>query len=92
MARRPVSQGTPGWWSVPRRSFLRSSAAMIGLPLLDIMGPSVKRAQAAGAPPPRRFVTFGIPAGVNQHGLETQWNGDGLHVVADADAPGPAEE
>ena len=73
MARRPVSQGTPGWWSVPRRSFLRSSAAMIGLPLLDIMGPSVKRAQAAGAPPPRRFVTFGIPAGVNN----TAWKPSG---------------
>src|SRR3954452_7622571 len=73
MARRSVSQGIPGWWSVPRRSFLRSSAAMIGLPLLDIMGPSIKRAQAAGAPPPRRLVTFGIPAGVNQ----TAWKPTG---------------
>ncbi len=73
MARRSVSQGIPGWWSVPRRSFLRSSAAMIGLPLLDIMGPGIKRAQAAGAPPARRFVTFGIPAGVNQ----TAWKPNG---------------
>jgi Protein of unknown function (DUF1552) len=66
MNRRSVPQGTRGWWSVPRRTFLRSSAAMIGLPILDIMGPSIRRAQAAGSPAPRRFVTFGIPAGVNQ--------------------------
>lgn len=77
MARRPVSQPTPGWWSVPRRSFLRGSAALIGLPILDIMGPSIKRAQAAGAPPPRRFVTFGIPAGVNQTAWKPTGTGTG---------------
>jgi hypothetical protein len=65
MGRQSRPRGTPGWWSVPRRTFLRSSAALIGLPILDIMGPRIRRAQAAGAPPPRRFVTFGIPAGVN---------------------------
>jgi hypothetical protein len=74
MGRQSRPQGTPGWWSIPRRTFLRSSAAMIGLPILDIMGPGIRRAQAAGAPPPRRFVTFGIPAGVNT----TAWKPTGV--------------
>src|SRR3569832_868313 len=77
MARRSVSRGVPGWWSIPRRSFLRGGAAMIGLPILDIMGPSLKRAQAAGAPPPRRFVTFGIPAGVNTAAWKPTGTGTG---------------
>jgi hypothetical protein len=38
---------------------------MIGLPILDIMGPNIKRALAAGVPAPRRLVSFGFPAGVN---------------------------
>jgi Protein of unknown function (DUF1552) len=58
-------QGARGWWEIPRRTFLGGAAAMIGLPMLDIMGPGVRRAQAAGAPAPRRLVSFGIPAGVN---------------------------
>jgi hypothetical protein len=66
MSRGTGSRGVPGWWSLPRRTFLKGSAALIGLPILDIMGPSIRRAQAAGSPAPRRFVTFGIPAGVNQ--------------------------
>jgi hypothetical protein len=54
-----------GWWSIPRRTFLSGAAAMIGLPILDIMGPHIRRAQAQGQPAPRRLVFFGIPAGVN---------------------------
>jgi hypothetical protein len=54
-----------GWWSIPRRTFLGGAAAMIGLPILDIMGPHIRRAQAQGQPAPRRLVFFGIPAGVN---------------------------
>jgi hypothetical protein len=61
MTRRTV----PGRWSIPRRTFLKGGAAMIGLPILDIMGPDIRRALAAGSPAPRRLVTFGFPAGVN---------------------------
>jgi len=50
---------------------------MIGLPILDIRGPSIARARAAGAPPPRRFVTFGIPAGVNQAAWKPAGTGTG---------------
>ena len=53
------------WWSIPRRTFLSGAAAMVGLPILDIMGPHIRRAQAQGQPAPRRLVFFGIPAGVN---------------------------
>ncbi|MEP6655238.1 MAG: DUF1552 domain-containing protein, partial [Myxococcales bacterium] len=60
-----IVRGVPGSWAVPRRSFLTGAAAVIGLPLLDIMGPSLRRAYAAGAPAARRFVTFGFPAGIN---------------------------
>ena len=45
-----IMRGVPGAWAVPRRSFLTGAAAMIGLPILDIMGPSLRRAYAAGAP------------------------------------------
>jgi hypothetical protein len=57
--------GVPGWWSVPRRTFLRNTGILVGLPILDIMGPSLRRAEAAGVPAARRFVTFGFPCGVN---------------------------
>ncbi len=68
-----IIRGVPGWWSVPRRTFLSGAAAMIGLPMLDIMGPSLRRAYAAGAPAPRRFVTFGFPCGINH----TSWDPTG---------------
>jgi Protein of unknown function (DUF1552) len=68
-----IVRGVPGWWSVPRRTFLTGAAAMIGLPILDIMGPGLRRAYAAGNPAPRRFVTFGFPAGVNH----TSWDPTG---------------
>jgi hypothetical protein len=58
-------RGVSGWWELPRRHFLRGTAALIGLPILDIMGRDMKRAAAQGMPAPRRFVTFGFPAGVN---------------------------
>jgi hypothetical protein len=44
---------------------LKGTAALIGLPILDIMGADIRRAAAAGAPAPRRLITFGFPAGVN---------------------------
>lgn len=69
-------RGADGWWAVPRRSFLRG-AAMIGLPMLDIMGPSIRKARAAGAPAPRRLVSFGFPAGVNHSAWDPKGTGTG---------------
>src|SRR4051812_41334012 len=48
-------------WEISRRTFLKGGGALIGLPLLEQMLPSLAR---AGAPPVRRFVVFNAPTGM----------------------------
>ncbi len=52
-------------WEIDRRTLLRGAGALMALPLLEQMLPSVARAQAAGAPPPRRLVAFYVPCGIH---------------------------
>src|SRR5688572_12939782 len=56
-------------WQLSRRALLRGAGAAVALPLLEQMLPSVARAQSAGTPPPRRFVVFYVPNGLNM----AQW-------------------
>lgn len=52
-------------WEISRRTLLRGVGAAMALPLLEQMLPSVARAQATGAPPPRRLVAFYVPNGIH---------------------------
>ena len=52
-------------WEISRRTLLRGVGAAMALPMLEQMLPSVARAQAAGAPPPRRLVAFYVPCGIH---------------------------
>lgn len=54
---------------LPRRTFLRGSAASIGLPLLEAMLPRGPRAYAA-ATPAKKFVVFHMPNGMSAN----HWN------------------
>ncbi|WP_241759333.1 DUF1552 domain-containing protein [Pyxidicoccus parkwayensis] len=57
-------------WELSRRSVLRGAAgAVLALPWLEAMAPSVARAQAAGTKPPLRFVGMFHSAGV----IPDQW-------------------
>ncbi|MBX5483204.1 MAG: DUF1552 domain-containing protein [Myxococcaceae bacterium] len=52
-------------WEISRRTLLRGAGAVMALPLLEQMLPSISRAQAMGAPPPRRIVAFYVPCGIH---------------------------
>ncbi len=52
-------------WELSRRTLLRGAGTLMALPLLEQMMPGVARAQAAGAPPPRRLVAFYVPCGIH---------------------------
>lgn len=56
-------------WEISRRRMLRCGAAGLGtaiaLPVLDAMGPSIRRARAQGAPKPLRLCIFTAPNGMN---------------------------
>src|SRR5688572_22380569 len=52
-------------WMISRRTFLRSAGAMVGLPVLEAMYPSIARGQQMGAPPPRRILAYYIPNGIH---------------------------
>lgn len=49
-------------WQIDRRTFLRGFGAAVGLPMLDIMAPSLAHAQIA-TPKTRRLVWIYIPHG-----------------------------
>jgi hypothetical protein len=51
-------------WELSRRTFLRGTGTLLALPVLEAMVPSVARAQASGAPPPRRLMAFFVPNGM----------------------------
>jgi hypothetical protein len=50
-------------FAISRRLFLGGVGAALGLPLLDAVAPSGRRARAAGATPPRRLVFFIVSYG-----------------------------
>ncbi len=50
-------------WELSRRTLLRGAGVTVALPLLEQMLPSVARAEAAS--PPRRFLAFYVPCGIN---------------------------
>ena len=52
-------------WELSRRAFLGGAGALVALPTLEVMWPSVARAQAAGAPAPRRLFFFYVPCGIH---------------------------
>jgi hypothetical protein len=52
-------------WELSRRTLLRGAGALMALPMLEQMMPGVARAQAGGAPPPRRLVAFYVPCGIH---------------------------
>jgi Protein of unknown function (DUF1552) len=70
-----VVRSVPGRWALPRRTFLGGAAALVGLPILELMEPGMRKAQAAGAAPARRLVFFGFPAGVNTAAWAVQGTG-----------------
>ncbi|MDY7227995.1 DUF1552 domain-containing protein [Hyalangium rubrum] len=51
-------------WELSRRTFLRGAGTLLGLPVLEAMVPSIARAQASGALPPRRMMAFYVPNGM----------------------------
>src|SRR5260370_22883892 len=50
-------------WQLSRRILLKGTGAALALPFLDQMWPSAADAQAA--PPPRRFLGWYVPCGMN---------------------------
>jgi hypothetical protein len=51
-------------WELSRRTLLRGAGTLLALPVLEAMMPSLARAQAAGAPSPRRLAAFFVPNGM----------------------------
>ncbi|WP_224241189.1 DUF1552 domain-containing protein [Hyalangium gracile] len=51
-------------WELSRRTLLRGAGTLLALPVLEAMAPAVARAQAAGAPSPRRMAVFFVPNGM----------------------------
>lgn len=51
-------------WELSRRTLLRGAGTLLALPVLEAMAPSIARAQAAGAPSPRRMAFFFVPNGM----------------------------
>ena len=51
-------------WEISRRTVLRGLGTAIALPTLEVMLPSVARAQAPGAKPPRRLLFYFVPNGI----------------------------
>src|SRR5262245_6046439 len=58
-------------WEISRRTCLRGAGAAMALPLLEAMGPDVRRARAAGAPRPKRLVFFVFTGGTPDTRLNT---------------------
>ncbi len=56
-------------WELSRRTLLRGAGALMALPVLEAMLPSVARAQSAGVPAPRRLMAFFVPNGM----YPTEW-------------------
>ena len=56
-------------WELSRRTLLRGAGTLMALPVLEQMLPSVARAQAGGAPAPRRLLGFYVPCGIHMQ----QW-------------------
>lgn len=52
-------------WMISRRTFLRGAGAALALPALEVMAPSIARAQQMGAPPPRRILAYYVPNGIH---------------------------
>ena len=50
-------------WALSRRTFLRGAGALLALPVLDAMAPSIARAQQQA--PLRRFLGFYVPNGMH---------------------------
>src|SRR5260370_33557143 len=50
-------------WQLSRRTVLKGAGAALALPFLEQMWPSAADAQAA--PPPRRFLGWYVPCGMN---------------------------
>lgn len=70
--------------STSRRAFLGSSTALIGLPLLESLGPcSFAKAAPVAAAPPKRMIFLGIGYGVT----EDEWYPDINVVGADFEMP-----
>src|SRR5262245_3448336 len=53
----------PRPWEIGRRACLRGTGAAIGLPLLEAMLPSIKRARAAGCPAPKYMFIYHFNGG-----------------------------
>lgn len=56
--------------ALSRRSFLRGAGALVALPFLDAMRPSLAFGQGrpANMPPPRRFLAWFVPNGIHMAG------------------------
>lgn len=52
-------------WELSRRTLLRGAGALMALPVLEQMMPSIARAQTMGVPAPRRLVAFYVPCGIH---------------------------
>ena len=51
-------------WEISRRTFLRGLGAAVALPTLDVMAPSIARAQGMGMDAPKRLLAFYVPNGI----------------------------
>lgn len=60
-------------WALSRRTFLRGAGAMLALPVLDAMAPSIARAQQQA--PIRRFLAFYVPNGMHMAAFTPQTDG-----------------
>jgi len=56
-------------WEISRRSFLKGMGTAIALPTLEVMAPSIARAQMMGMGTPRRLLSFYVPNGI----VMNQW-------------------
>lgn len=64
-------------WRLSRRMMLRGAGALMALPMLEQMLPSVAHAQADGAPKPRRLVAFYVPCGIHMQKFTPTATGPG---------------
>lgn len=64
-------------WEISRRTFLGGAGALLALPMLDAMAPSIARAEAT---PATRFLTYYVPNGIHMAGWTPTGAGTGFEL------------
>ncbi len=79
-------------WELSRRTLLRGAGALMALPMLEQMMPSVARAQQMGATKPRRLVGFYIPCGIHMQKWTPQATGENYALTETLQPLAPFKE